>query len=147
MLGHRRHWEWNSCYDSSHRPPSQTPITSIPERPLICALSGKAEEIDAETLCPEVSSSILPFWKIQYWEEMHGDRRGLPCISFHLNMARRSPYMPNGPNLGPEITEKAARVPAGFAHRFRQSQQIRFLCANLRPFQKLKSIEKRESSL
>ena len=34
------------------------------------------------------------------------------CITFHLNPARRSPYMPNGPNLGPEITEKAARPPA-----------------------------------
>ena len=55
------------------------------------------------------SSSILPIWKIQYWKEMHG---GLPCITFHLNPARRSPYMPNGPNLRPEITEKAARPPA-----------------------------------
>ena len=53
------------------------------------------------------SSSILSFWK-----EMHGGRRGLPCITFHLNPARRSPYMPNGPNLRPEITEKAARPPA-----------------------------------
>ena len=33
------------------------------------------------------------------------------CITFHLNPARRSPYMPNGPNLGPEITEKAVRAP------------------------------------
>ena len=35
------------------------------------------------------------------------------CITFHLNTARRSPYMPNGPNLRPEITEKAARTPDG----------------------------------
>lgn len=34
------------------------------------------------------SLSILSFWKIQYWKEMHGGRRGLPCISFHLNPAR-----------------------------------------------------------
>lgn len=35
-------------------------------------------------------------------------------VSVKLVWIRGNPgYMPNGPNLGPEITEKAARVPAG----------------------------------
>ena len=44
--------------------------------------------IDDERGDSSHSSSILSFWKIQYWKEMHGGRRGLPCISFHLIAAR-----------------------------------------------------------
>ena len=46
--------------------------------------------IDDERGDSASSSSILPFWKIQYWKEMHGGRRG---PSVHLFASESGPAL------------------------------------------------------
>ena len=75
---------------------------------------------------------------------MHGGRRSLPCISFHLNAAHRPARFalacPESQrirflsaNRRPENPEKGARRPARFAYACPQSQRTRFSSANRRP--------------
>ena len=75
---------------------------------------------------------------------MHGGRRSLPCISFHLNAARRpaqfAPACPqsqrtrfSSANRGPRNPKEGARRSARFAHVCPQNQRTRFLSANRRP--------------
>lgn len=87
------------------------------------------------------SSSILSFWKIIVGRDARRPTRSLPCLSFHLNAARRparfAPACPqsqrtrfSSANRGPENPEKGARRQARFAPVCPQSQRIRFSSAN-----------------
>ena len=87
------------------------------------------------------SSSILSFWKIIVGRDARRPTRSLPCISFHLNAARRpaqfAPACPqsqrtrfSSANRGPENPKKGARRPAQFAPACPQSQRTLFSSAN-----------------
>ena len=90
------------------------------------------------------SSSILSFWKIIVGRDARRPTRSLPCISFHLNAARRPARFAHAcpqsqrtrfssANRRPENPEKGGRRPARFAHTSPQSQRLRFSSANRGP--------------
>ena len=56
--------------------------------------------IDDERGDSASSSSILPFWKIQYWKEMHVGRRG---PSVHLFSSKSGPALIRAAGVNQEI--------------------------------------------
>ena len=71
------------------------------------------------------SSSILPFWKIQYWKEMHGGRWG---SSVHLFSSESGPALIRAGGTNREIDAGTLKndVPASIVCRSRANERTDF---------------------